>query len=229
MRQFIKENKISSGIPGFDELTEGGFERQSMNVVAGGVGSGKTIFSMQFLIEGLKREEKCLFVTFEENKKEFYQNMWDFGWDLEKYEKEKNFFFIEYSPEKIRSMIEEGGGEIESIMLKNKISRLVMDTITSFEILFEDELEKRDSIRNLLGIIRKWGATSILTLQEDPKKEEEKEDPLELEADSIIMIYFLRKGEERERTLEILKMRGTNHSKRIHDLEMTKRGIIVRR
>ena len=69
-------------------------------------------------MEGIKQGEPGLYITFEEKKEEFYKNMLDFGWDLEKEEKTGKFIFLEYSPEKVKTMLEEGGGSIENIVLK---------------------------------------------------------------------------------------------------------------
>ena len=127
-----KQKRIPTGISNFDKMIEGGFEEYTTNLLVGSSGSGKTIFSVQFLVEGMKRGEKCLYITFEENKLQFYRNMKRFGWDLEAYEKKGLFYFLEYKPGKVKTMLEEGGGTIESIVLKNKISRIVIDSITSF-------------------------------------------------------------------------------------------------
>lgn len=208
--------RISTGISGFDSLIEGGYEKNSINLISGGSGSGKTIFAIQFLIEGIRRKEKVLFVTFEEKKEEFYKNMLDFGWDLDKLEKEGNFIFLEYSPEKVKQMLDEGGGSIESIVLKYKITRLVIDSITSFSLMFDEEISKRQAIIELFDIIRKWNCTTLLTVQEDPSQKQKGVSPTEFEADSITLLYFNKNGEKRERFLEILKMRGTNHSNDMH-------------
>ncbi len=220
------EKRLGTGINGFDKLIEGGFETSSVNMIVGDSGSGKTIFTLQFLLEGLKKGEKCLFITFEEKKKEFYKNMKEFGWDLKKYEKQGLFYFLEYSPEKVRSMIEEGGGEIESLVIRNKITRMVIDSFTSFALLFEDELEKREAALSLFDIIRRWNMTSLLTLQENPGKRGESS-TLEFEVDSIVLLYFIRKKNKRQRQIEVLKMRGTNHSTELHDLEFTNSGLKV--
>lgn len=76
--------RAGTGIKGFDSMIEKGFERNSINLIVGGSGSGKTIFGMQFLIDGIKRGETVMYVTFEEKRDEFYKNMKDFGWDLKK-------------------------------------------------------------------------------------------------------------------------------------------------
>ena len=192
-----KKKRITTGIHNLDKLIQGGFEEYSVNMVVGDTGSGKTVFAMQFIVEGLKRGDKCLYVAFEEKKEEIYSNMLEFGWDLEKYEKQGKFFFLEYNPEKVKVMLEEGGGEIETIVSKHEINRLVIDSVTSFALLFETD--------------RTEGESSTL----------------EFEADSIILFYFLRVDHERERFLEVLKMRGTKHSTKIYCLTIGKKGIAI--
>src|SRR3990167_2114202 len=115
--------KVQTYIPNFDKLIGGGFEKSSANIIVGGAGSGKTIFATQFLVGGMKKGEKCLYVTFEEHKEQFYENMKGFGWDLESYEKKGLFTFLEYSPIKVKTMLEEGGGEIERVILGKKVTR----------------------------------------------------------------------------------------------------------
>jgi len=222
--------RVPSGIKNFDSLVQGGFEKDSTNLIVATSGSGKTIFSMQFLIEGIRREENCLYITFEEKKEEFYSNMKEFGWNLEKLEKQGKFFFLEYTPEKVKTMLEEGGGTIETLVLTKKIKRIVIDSLTSFGLLFENDLEKRKSAIELFNMLRKWDCTSVLTYERDPLKDPKTTSRvLEFESDSIIILYFVRDRKSRGRFLEILKMRGTNHSKQIWPFEIEKGGIAVKK
>jgi circadian clock protein KaiC len=220
--------KVSTGIPNFDKLIEGGFEENSTNLLVGSSGSGKSILAVQFLIEGIKKAERCLYITFEEKKDEFYSNMKEFGWDLKALEKKGSFTFLEYTPEKVQTMLEEGGGIIETIVLKKKIKRIVIDSITSFELLFEEDLKKREAALELFNMLRKWDCTSLLTYEGDPIRDKKATSrTLEFESDSIILLYFLRQKKERERLLEILKMRGTKHSTQIYPFSISKSGIVV--
>jgi len=223
-----KQVRISSGISGFNSLIESGFEKNSVNLIVGGSGSGKTIFAMHFLVEGISKGENVLYVTFEEKRTQFFRDMAQFGWELEKYENDGNFFFLEYSPEKVREMLEEGGGTVEGIVIKNKITRIVIDSVTSFALLFEEELKKREAALALFDIIRKWNCTSLLTLQEEPTERTEGSSvSLEFEADGIILLYFVRYKGRRQRFVEVLKMRGTEHSTKIYQFDITGRGIII--
>lgn len=223
-----KSKRISTNVKNFDKLIEGGFKERSTNLIVGGSGAGKTIFATQFLVEGMKKGEKCLYVTFEENKEEFYSNMLRFGWDLAKYEQRGLFYFLIYSPIKVKTMLDEGGGAIETIILSKKISRMVIDSITSFAMLFDDELEKREAALSLFNMIGKWNATSLLTYEGQPLKDSTMTTrTMEFESDSIILFYYLREKGERKRYLEILKMRGTNHSKKTYGFSISKKGIEI--
>ncbi len=222
--------RIRTGIPKFDSLIEGGFEKNSTNLIVGGSGSGKSIFATQFLVEGMKKGEKCLYITFEEKKKQFYSNMLDFGWKLEEYEKKNLFKFLEYTPIKVKTMLEEGGGTIETIVLTEKISRIVIDSVTSFALLFEDELARREAALSLFNMIKKWSCTSLLTSEEEPSEDKKASSKsLEFESDSIIFLYLVKEKNQRERYMEILKMRGTKHSEKIYGFSIGKSGIEIER
>jgi circadian clock protein KaiC len=222
--------KIPTDVSTFDNMCYGGFNKESVNLIVGGAGSGKTIFSIQFLFGGLERGEKCMYITFEEKKEELYRNMFNLGFDLEKYEKTGKFIFVEYSPEKVKSMLEEGGGTLESIVYKEKINRLVIDSITSFTLLFESELSKREAALSLFDIIKRWKCTVLLTMEKELSKEElisGSESAMEFEVDSVILIFYLRLDGPRKRLIEILKMRGTKHSREIFPFEIGKGGINI--
>lgn len=219
--------RVPSGISGFDKLIQGGFVKSSVNTLVGGSGSGKTIFAMQFLMEGIKNGESCLYITFEEKKDDFYENMKSFGWDLSKADKSGKFVFLEYSPEKLRMMIEEGGGDVENIIITKKITRIVIDSITSFSLLFEDIIARRSSTVSLFDMLRNWDCTVLVTDQSDPSQRKSKEVPaIEFEADGIILFYFVRVKNKRMRYIEILKMRATEHPTQLYSFNI-KKGIVV--
>ncbi len=226
LRKSSKKSKIErvpTGIKNLDRITEGGFEKNSTNLIVGGSGNGKSIFAIQFLMEGLKLGESVLYIAFEEKKKDFYTNMLELGWDLEKYEKSGKFFFLSYTSEKIKTMLDEGGGDIEMIVLGKKVQRVVMDSITTFVMLFERDVEMREQALALFSLLKSWTCTSLLVYERDPlidKKQSSR--VLEFEADSLIFLYFTRLDKERERFLEIYKMRGTKHSTNIFPYSISK-------
>lgn len=219
--------RIHSGIKGLDPLIKGGFKKGSINLVAGGAGSGKTIFAIQFLLQGLKNNEPGIYVTFEEKKEKLYEDMLSFGWDLKRYEDKKKFVFLEYAPEQVKKVLIEGGGAIESLIGKVKAKRMVIDSISSFTLLYKDELAKKESALALFEMIDKWGCTAVLTSQSMGVRDHEVEAALEFEVDSIILLYYTKIKGKRVRAMEILKMRGTKHPAKTFSLEISKKGISV--
>ena len=222
------DGRVATGVINLDPLIEKGFVPKSINLVVGDAGSGKTIFAMQFLMEGLRRGESCIYITFEEKKDKLYEDMAEFGWDFDKYEKTKDFSYLEYSPEQVKSLIEEGGGTVDQLITKKKVSRLVIDSITSFSLLYQDELSRKEAGLALFELINKWGCTAVLTSQAISRRDELITSSLEFEADSIVLLYHVKQKGNRLRALEILKMRGTKHSNKTMGMNIANHGIEVR-
>ena len=223
----VKLERIPTGIPGLDRLIEGGLVRRSTNLIAGGTGTGKTIFGIQFLVEGVKHKEPGIYITFEEKKKKVYMDMLEFGWDLEKYEKQGLFVFLEYTPEQVKKILTEGGGIVEAIIEKIKARRIVIDSITSFALLYEDELTKKEAALALFDLIDTWNCTGLLTSQDITAKEETITAAMEFEVDGIILLYHVKKKGKRRRAMEVLKMRGTDIPEKTFFMDITENGIKV--
>ncbi|MEK6860469.1 MAG: ATPase domain-containing protein [Nanoarchaeota archaeon] len=220
-------DRIPSGIHGLDPLVEGGFKPGSVNLVCGGAGSGKTTFAVQFLIEGIARGEAGIYMTFEEKKEKLYDDMLTFGWDLEKFERAGLFKFLEYTPEQIKRVLVEGGGTIDAIITQLKAKRLVIDSITSFALLFQDELTQKESSLALFELINRWGCSAVLTSQAIQLSPDDLTAQLQFEVDSIIILYHFKKKGIRTRAIEILKMRGTKTPEKTMKLIIDKRGLTI--
>lgn len=219
--------RVPSGIPGLDDEIEGGFIKDSVNLVAGSPGAGKTIFAMQFLLEGLRHGEACLLITFEENKNSFYRYMATFGWELEMYEDQRKFFFMRYSPSQVFKLLEEGGGTVENIIRTYGVTRIAIDSMTSFTLLYRDELAVREALLSLFGIISEWKCTTVLTAEQESNPERHKPSVIEFEVDSVILLYNFRTNQNiRQRVVEILKMRGTRFAQKIFPMKIENKGLV---
>ncbi len=223
-----KMTRVPLGIPGLDPLISGGVKKNSINLLAGGAGAGKTIFAMQFLVTGIEQfDEPAIYLTFEEKKQKTYEDMLQFGWDLEKYEKEGKFAFLEYTPEQVKKILVEGGGTVEAIIEKIKAKRIVIDSVTSFALLYKDELTKKEAALALFELINEWDMTAILTSQDSSTEQDTISAALEFEADGIIILYHVKRGATRKRAIEILKMRGTKIPDQTFGFEINDKGIVV--
>ena len=194
-----KGGRIATGIHGLDPLMSGGFEDNSVNLVGGGAGSGKSIFCMQFIINGIEKyNENAIYITFEESKDKFFKHMSKFGWDLSKYERENKLTFIQYTPSQINRVIEEGSGLIEAALQKTNAKRIVIDSLTAFTLLQKDELAKRQASLALFRQIQKWGCTALLTAEHEPDIDRHQSTIMEFEVDGVLLLYNLRRGDIRE-------------------------------
>ena len=211
-----------------DRLIQTGFKRNSINLIAGEPGSGKTIMALQFLLEGCKKNEPGIYITFEEKKDKLYEDMATLGWDLGQYEKKGLFMYLEYTPEQVKKVLVEGGGIIDSIIDKIKVKRIVIDSISSFSLLYSDELTKKEAALALFDLINKWNCTAILTSQGKAADHNLiMEAALEFEVDSIIILYHSKKKGERVRAIEILKMRGTQIPDKTFEITINSKGLSI--
>ena len=226
-----KLKRIPMGIPGFDQMVEGGLRENSINLIAGGAGTGKTILAMQFIINGItKYNEPGLYITFEERKHKVYADMSRFGWDLAKHEKQGKLVFLEYTPEQVKRMLTEGGGVIENVIEKSGIKRIVIESISSFSLLYEDELTKKGAALTLFSLIGKWNCTGLMTSQMTFKDDTDSgilSAALEFEVDGIIVLYHIKRKGIRKRALEILKMRCTKIPEKTVSMEIADKGIHI--
>ena len=218
--------RISSGIPGLDKVIEGGFEKTSAILVSGSGGTGKTIFALQFLIEGMRQNETGIYISFEETKEKFFRHMYSLGWDLSEYEKKGLLVFIKYDPEKIAAIVREGGEAIgESIKTANG-KRVVIDSLSAYIALFDREAEQRRMLVDLFSMISGWNCTTVVTAEEDQDPFVYRSSIMGFMADSIVILYnIIKQDQTMIRAMQIAKMRGTNHLVGVFPFVIEKKGI----
>ncbi|HPM86319.1 MAG: ATPase domain-containing protein [Candidatus ainarchaeum sp.] len=223
-------SRVKSGINGFDELIQGGFERESIVLVVGASGTGKTILSMQFLYNGAALyDEPGVFLSFEEDKNQLYRQANQFGWDFDKLEKENKFRLLTFKPHQITKILEEGGGQIRDALSEVKAKRIVVDSITAYGLLFRDEYKRREKILEFFNMLRKWGVTSLVICEDDPEVVEKEEGGIGFISDAVVSLYYDQDKEKgiRIHSLEILKMRGTKHTNKVCAINFEKDGVTV--
>jgi KaiC/GvpD/RAD55 family RecA-like ATPase len=221
-------DKIPSGIAGFDSITKGGFERTSVNLVRGGPGTGKTLFSIQFLYAGIKEnDESVVYLSFSESKRSIFKAARLIGCDFEEAEKAGNFTFIKRSPHEVSEVLKEGGGtitgEIEAIGAK----RFVLDSLSAYSLLFKTPAERDEGVLDAYEIMMKWNVTSVVTDESDVMPDSLEPGRLGFLCDSITHLYNLRRGMTRVRALEVKKMRYSAHSNNMIPLEIGNNGVIA--
>ena len=224
----ISGERVSTGIPGFDEIIEGGFRKNAANLISGGAGCGKSVFCMQFLVNGIRNcNENGIYITFEQTPEEIIEDMKIFGWDIQQYIKEKKLTIINYTPEQVGKILEAGGGTVRDAVESLGAKRLVLDSLTAFTLLYKSDLDKRRAILALFEAIKRWGCTSLLISEREQEPTKHESDFMEFEVDGVIFLYYIKKGHSRERSIEVIKMRSTRHAAKQFPLRISDTGITV--
>ena len=220
-----KEGFIRTGIQGLDRLFTDGIPKNTSVLICGGAGSGKTLLCLQMLFHAVKGGKKCLYMSFEESAERLRSHMSKFGWDLGTGEKDLvierfNLFDITRA---IDAMLAKQSGDllidVKPVLLpKDFIPEIVViDSLTAISSAFRGREETyRIYIEQLFRYFEQLGVNTFLI------SETEQEPRIfstygveEFLADGVIVLYNIRKGNIRENGIEVLKMRGAKHEKKI--------------
>ena len=222
------ENRVSTGIPGLDDIMEGGLRRNSVNLIGGGAGAGKSIFAMQYLVHGVEHHnENGVYISFEESQEKILSDFKKFDWNIKNKIEKRQLAILHYTPEQVNNVLEAGGGVIRDTIESINAKRLVVDSLTAFTLLYEKDLEKRRALLQLFEAINKWGITALLVSEQEEDPDKHLTSTIEFEVDGVILLYNARKGDIRERSLEIFKMRATQHAGRIFPMKIDNTGITI--
>jgi len=248
-KQSKKEKKfVSTGIPGFDDLFKRGIPKGSAVLIAGGAGSGKTNFCLQLLAHHAAQGKKCYFMGFEESEERLLDHMEDFGWDPETLIESGNLKIKRFLTSEIYYYNKKSGNTIEAMMTKEadpllmelepltiadnagfKPDFIVLDSLTSVSSTFKGkEQSYRFYVERLFRYFEKIGSTTFLiTETEQTPKKYSPTGVEEFLADGVVIFYNFRKENIRESAIEVLKMRGEQHKRKIVGMKITDTGIKV--
>jgi len=230
---------LKTGIPGFDALFEHGIPKGNSVLVAGGAGSGKTIFCLQTVYQHALEGEKCLYMSFEESEERLIHHMEDFGWHPWELIKKGNLIIKRFNPfditRQVDALLLKAKGEllidVEPIIFPEHFipSVLVLDSLTAIASAFtEKEDSYRVYIEQLFRFFEQIKATSLLiTETEQIPKIFSTKGVEEFLADGVIVLYAIKRGNVRENAIEVLKMRGEKHQKKIVAMQISDAGITV--
>lgn len=223
--------RCQTGIPGFDQLCQGGLVRNNVYSIVGGPGSGKTIFLLQFLWNGLKEGENGLYVSFEPDILDVILDAYMFGWDFSKYEQKGKCKFLRFSPLTSEREIEK---QLMEIVSKYDIKRVCLDPITVFCMAQEKESIIRQSLYNLTSLLKRMKATVLLSEEASGESSLEMSSEkfnthsiIEFLVDGVINLHSIGLGGTTDRAIRIVKMRRTNHVRGPVPMQITDKGIVV--
>jgi len=232
---------VKTGIPGMDELFEKGIPKGISTLIAGGAGSGKTIMCLQILHNAAMKGEKGIYISLEESEDRLRKHMDDFGWKAEELEKKGLIKIQRFKPfaisRQVEALLSKERGELKMnlsqlgdlIPKSFKPKWVIIDSLTALSSAFkDDEMSYRIYVEQLFRYLEGLGANSFLISETD-------QIPIifsktgveEFLADGVIVLYNIRNRNVRENAIEVLKLRGAKHEKKIVAMQITDKGIVV--
>lgn len=228
--------KLPTHIPGFDFVARGGLPEGRTTLVAGSAGSAKTIFAVQFLAAGIVEEgHPGVFVTFEDLPEELRRNMRSFGWDIEKWEREKKWAFVDVSPDfedptPIVGTYDLGGltSRIVHAVKTIKAKRVALDSLSALFMTLPDAAALRGELFKIMTALKQLGVTVVFTGERtDEYGHVTRAEVEEFVSDNVVILRNLLTDERRRRTMEVLKFRGASHERGEVPFTITDKGIVV--
>ncbi|NPA86017.1 MAG: KaiC domain-containing protein [bacterium] len=237
--------RVKSGIPGMDEILNGGIPKRNAVLVAGGPGTGKTIMSQQFLIVGaVKYGEPGIYVTLEEHPAQVRRDMSSFDWydvgrvDVRKLEEEGKIAIVDaftagigrYAEREKYVVTDPTDVTLLSDVIREAIKdigaqRAVIDSVST--LYLTKPSVARNIVLQLKKVLAGLGVTAILVSQVSASERGFGGPGVEHAADGIIRLDLDEIKGELKRSLIVWKMRGTSHSLRRHPFEITDKGVII--
>ena len=207
--------RIPTGIEGLDAMIEGGLIRGDMHLLAGAPGTGKTILASTFAFNAAtSQKEKVVYASFEESAEYLERNMKKLGIDLASVEKAGNLKVIDLDALKGKEL-ESNIQLLISAVKETKSTILIIDSLTALLLATESKFELRTFMKSVYKTLKNQGVTTLMTISHAQGMGFGIEGFV---ADSVMLLENVVEKDQFKTRLIILKMRGTEHSKRYHSV-----------
>jgi circadian clock protein KaiC len=231
-------DRCRTGIEGLDNILDGGIPRGNTVLVSGSCGTGKTTLSLEYLVRGAAEGEKGLFLSVTEASPKILQNLSTFEFFDRRIMESGQLVFVdvpvlyeklglskeELSPEDVDLLV----SAIVRLARELKVQRLVLDSITSVCYRVRHEESIRDLILKLGKSLSDIQCTTLLVSEIGPSENRYSLYGVEEAiADGVILLGNVQRRGDLLRTLKIIKMRGTTHSRAQYVIDLTPLGILL--
>lgn len=253
----MASERISFGVPGMDRLIQGGLPRNSVTLVSGTPGTGKSIMCLQYIYHGALHNEPGVYVTFEQSERELLNNARKVGLNFGSLTKKGKIKVMPIGLGALEQAMVDTDALTEAILdevRKAKAKRIVIDSLSSLINVFtlgqlgkklESDIVEigktkliplivserpivRTIIWNALGSLKRTGCACLVTSELiEGQKGFSRDSISEFECDGLILLQHITSGGGANRTLNVVKMRGTNIDDRIRPIKITDKGIAV--
>lgn len=217
--------RVTTGIAELDQMLGDGLFRDTVGLVAGPTGTGKTLLTTHFIAAGLQAGERCVLFTFEDSREQLFRNSASWGFDLEALEATGRLLIICEYPE-LASL------EDHFLTVKRAIDdfgpqRLVVDNISALERVSTPR-GMRDTVIALGAFVKQRGVTALFTAASDLLGGSSiTESHLSTLTDAIVQLRYVRSETEIRRSITVLKMRGSTHDGAIRPYSIDDHGMQI--
>jgi len=224
LRQRSSDVRITSGNGELDAMCGGGFFRDSVTLVSGATGTGKTLTVAQFLAGGAAAGERCLLLAFEESRDQLFRNATGWGIDFDRMEREGRLKVVCDYPEVVG--LEDWLIRIKGMIGEFKPNRVALDSLSALER--DGNLKAfREFVIGMTSFLKHQEVTGLFTsttpsLMGGPSITESHISTL---TDSIILLRYVETFGEMKRGITVLKMRGSRHDKDIREFNIDASGM----
>jgi circadian clock protein KaiC len=233
-----EEDRCVTGIDGLDRILNGGIPRGNTVLITGSCGTGKTTLSFEFLLHGALHNENSLFVSVTENWQKLLKNVIPYDFYDDNLLKSRKLIMVDLGAIYNKLGLEKAEFNMEDIDIivraigdivrEWSIKRLVIDSITSICFQLKTKEKIRDFILSLGKNLAEAGCTSILVSEISPGEQSYSMYGVEEAiADGIVLMANLERRGDLLRTLQVVKMRGTMHSRAKYVLDLTPVGVLL--
>ena len=221
--------RLSSGVPELDAMMGGGIPEGDSLLLAGPSGAGKSLLGIQFINEGLCREEPGIVAMFEERPAEYVARAADFGFDLDTPQKEGKLQFIYLRP--LDLSVDETVREIVDAVAMIGAKRLVIDSLAGFEMALAPgfRTDFRESLYRMIGVLTRLGVTILSTVevQETFTGFALSSYAISFLSDDILRLRYVSINGQLRKMMVVVKMRRSPHSIDMRGYEITSKGFVI--
>jgi len=221
--------KIKTGIDGLDEMLKGGVPKGHVFTVMGEFGTGKTTFSLQYIWEGLQKDESGIFISLEEDRDAMIETGLSYGWDFQPYIDDNQLAVQKLTPADAEATINKIKSDLPQFIKDFDAERIAIDSVSLLNMLADTPQQKRNQLFALSKMIKDTGATALLTAEvKDENPTSSRDGLIEYTADGVVLLRYNQSDmEEVQLSIQVIKMRRIDHSRKIKPFVITDNGIEV--
>jgi circadian clock protein KaiC len=223
------EERLKSGVEGFDEMLGGGYPAGDVIMLTGAAGTGKTTFATQFVGQGLVDGETCVVAVFEEYPEAYLARAKSGAVNFEEMIAEDRLALIYLRP--LDLSVDEMLAEILSAVRRIGATRVVIDSLSGFEIALAPtfRVDFRESLYRLVGALTGAGVTILMTAEvtEQFPGGEFTSERVSFVTDDIIVQRYVEVHGALQKIVAVIKMRGSDHSPAFRMYDLTSEGAVI--